>query len=300
MAILVPTGTSSYADSTTTEGGRLRKYVLAQFRSDSDLEWVRRLRAVLVKDEIKYRDVKGARPRLRGDKALWAAVERGVGQASVVVVDPEPFDQEIRRFIEAEGSNIRPVSESRITAASATAIIGSTPIAYLPMQLVYAIPLVNLDPVASLADFAPAAIQARIGPGLRQAMVFAARAHAAFDLREIQLTSSTTRDLFRSPLATVFLAELLATPRIFDVESPPTVQELNRAADLIALAVADHVPTLGAMSAEPLVREVDSRAIDELQAADIAAGWARDILEVGSATSLLGVFERIWLNGARL
>ena len=147
MAIIIPTGVSTYADATSTGGhGPRRKYVLAQFRSDSNLEWVRELRstlvhvqvlnyvqpyggreaalfraqrdriccltqktessperyfrkqsieAALVRDELKYRDFRAARPRLRQDANLWSRVENGVGQATIVVIDPNQIPREV-------------------------------------------------------------------------------------------------------------------------------------------------------------------------------------------------------------
>ena len=103
-------------------------------------------------------------------------------------------------------------------------------------------------------------------------MIFAARAHAAFDLKSIG-SASSVQEAFRSPLATVMLAELIATTRIFDAESPKTTSALNAMADQIAAQIELDLP-FGLTRAKPLVSEVDSRAVDELQAADIAAGWS--------------------------
>jgi hypothetical protein len=50
----------------------------------------------------------------------------------------------------------------------------------------------------------------------------------------------------------------------------------------------------------PLIREVTSRAIDEIEAADIAACWVREALKVAEAHSLGDRFERLWVNGRRI
>jgi hypothetical protein len=60
------------------------------------------------------------------------------------------------------------------------------------------------------------------------------------------------------------------------------------------------LPTIGTLAPEPLVTEYDSTAIDELQASDIAAGWAREMLETGEPKTLGSRFERVWLNGRRI
>lgn len=65
MAMIIPTGASTFRDLTSTEEGHLHKYVLIQILSDGDLEWVPELRARLVKDELKYCDFKIAHLGLR-------------------------------------------------------------------------------------------------------------------------------------------------------------------------------------------------------------------------------------------
>ena len=302
MALVIPTASSTYGDSTTTEGGRLRKYVLAQLRSDADLDWVSQLRARLVKDELKYADFKAARPRLRGEQLLWQRVERGVAQASIIVIDPEPIEVEIREVVRATArGNPDPLLEEKIvTEACASAIVANTPIAYLPLELARAVPWGAYDLLANVERFTPHRIRERIGGGLRSAQIFAARAHALFDLTRAGDNLRATEDVFRSPLAPVMFAELLATSRAFDDESPATLPVLNEAANEIGMALETRFPDWGEPAERPLVREVSSRAIDEIQAADIAAGWARDVLEVSEPRSLGAQFERVWINGTRI
>jgi hypothetical protein len=81
MALIIPTSHSSFGDGTKTSG-RFQRYVLAQVRSDADLSWVQRLRGLLVRQELKYNDVKDNKPRLQKKAALWSQIERGIGQAS--------------------------------------------------------------------------------------------------------------------------------------------------------------------------------------------------------------------------
>jgi hypothetical protein len=301
MPIIIPTAASTFGDSTTTEGGALRKYVLAQFRSDADFEWVKEVRAALVKEELKYRDLKAARPRLRENRNLWARIDRGVAQASIIVIDPEPVQWAILEALRSKELDPAVIpDEKALTEQCATAIVAGTPVAYLPLNLAQAVPWGLYDPIGTLDKFTPDAIRAKIGGGLKQAMVFAARAHATFDLVGAGDKAAATDDVFKSPLARVMFAELLATSRAFDNESPPTLPVLNAAAGEIAQAVAYNLPDELVRRASTLVREVDSRGIDDIQAADIAAGWARDMLETGEPKDLGGRFERVWINGYRL
>lgn len=297
MALIIPTGVSTYGDATTTEGGRLRRYVLAQFRSDANFEWVKELRARLVKDELKYSDFKAVRYRINEDRAFLARIKHGVGQASIIVIDPEPVEKEIRDLISA----LPPIGNLEnlklLTDKCATAIVAMTPIAYLPQNLSRAVPWGTYELVTNLSSFTPEDIRAKIGGGLKQAQIFAARAHAAFDLRTSWSSISSTDEIFRSPLAPVMLAELVATVRSYDEESPATLPVLNDAANHIAFALEQAYPGWVEAAETPLIREVSSKAIDEIQAADIAAGWARDMLEVADSLSLGTQFERVWFNG---
>lgn len=91
--------------------------------------------------------------------------------------------------------------------------------------------------------------------GLRHAQIFAARAHALFDLVAADSLAATD-DVFRSPLAPVMLAELLATSRSFDEENPATLDVLNEAANEIGLALADGFPDW--MEARPIPERKES------------------------------------------
>lgn len=300
MALIIPSGSSTYGDSSVTEGGRYGKYVLAQFRSNANLDWVRETRAMLVRDELKYRDLKVARPRLRQHRTLWSRIENGVGQASVIVVDPEPYNLALIGEAGDGGVSLREIEDNpQFFDRAVTSMIAGSPIAFLPLQLAQAVPWGRFDLLANLESFTPEAIRKAIGGGLRNARVFAARAHALFDLTA-DSDATRTDEAFRSPLAHVILAELVSTVRSFDVEAPQTIGLLNEAANTIADSIQDYLPGEMATSQSPLVREVDSRALDEIQAADIAAGWAREMLEVGGPKSLGDKFERVWLNGRRI
>ncbi len=299
MSLIIPTGVSTYGDASSTRtGGPLRSYVLAQFRSDADLEWTRELRGLLVKDELKFADFAAAREKLRKDAALWSRIERGAGQATIIVIDPKPVESSIRDFFAAQ-NRVGPdaPSEKEYFDSCATALIAGTPFAFFPERMTAAVPWAFRQELGSLYDFSPASIQQRLGGGLRNAKIFAARAHAFCDLRNSDAT--TTREVI-ADLSIVTMSELLTTVRHFDVENKPTADVLNEAASVIAEAIEARMPLIGGNAPKPLVCEVDSRAIDEIQAADIAAGWASEILDTGEPHHLGARFERVWLNGKQI
>ena len=310
MALIIPTayslysqtdGVRTYADATRTEGGHLAKYILAQFRPDSQLAWVSELRRLLATEELKWPQFKENRPKLRQSAQLWSRIEAGIGQATIVVMDPHPVDRAVRELLRKRESE--PGYVDLFTEEVAMAIVSATPIAHLPYELDRAIPWSRYEPLASLEKFTPERMLAQLAGASRKAMVsktivFAARAHAIFDVAVKDAGAASTRDLFRSPLSKVLLAELLSTRRFFDHEQPTSVELLNAAADEIAVNLKATLPMIGDISAEPLVREVDSRAVDELQAADLAAGWARELLDLDpSVRRLAEIFERVLLNG---
>lgn len=228
------------------------------------------------------------------DNQIWASIEKGVGQATIVVVDPEPVERSVReRFaadgaVEGEDYELKDVHEQ-----TGLALVAGTPVAWLPEELARALGHSS----TTFERFAPETIRARLGPRLSAAAIFSARAHATFDVAVIDQSLRSTRDAFRSPLARLILRELLATRRVFDREHVDSVNILNEASDEIADRLTGHLGLPEAARNEPLVREADSRAVNHLQAADIAAGWAREVIDNAGMRSLGDRFERVWVNG---
>lgn len=300
MALIIPSGFSTFGDSTKTEGP-LQKYILAQFRSDSELDWIGRLRAAMVVDEIKYGNFTKVRPRLRSDQDLWARIEKGIAQATIIVIDPKPIQSSVRTALTAKGAiEGQDFGKKEIVDRCATAIINGTPVAYLPSEMARIIPWNSYEPLADFNQFTSAGIRAKIGDGLVAAQIFAARAYATFDVKSSDTGMQSLTDVWRSPLAEVVLAEVLATERVFDTEHPRTAEILNEMTVEISNRLTSEWPLIPRPAKTSLIKEVDSRAIDHLQAADLAAGWAREMLETGDARSLGTRFERVWVNGQRI
>ena len=229
MALIIPTAASTFADACETGGGPLRKYILAQFSSDANFDWVRELRAKLVKDELKYRDFRDARPKLQEERAFWSTVRDGVSQATVVVIDPEPFADSVEAYFREEHAEPGiDYTSSDVLDVCATAIVARTPIAYLPQRSASNIRWSYFAPVTPIESFAPENIRAKLGGGLRDAKILAARAHAMFDLQRVDATVGATTDILQSPLRNVLLLEMLATTRVFDNETPKKRRNTER------------------------------------------------------------------------
>lgn len=296
MSIIIPTSYTTYGDSTTTEGSPLRKYILAQYRSDADLEWVGCVRAMIVTDELKWERFKNQRPKLRKEPDLWKKISKGVGQATIIVIDPHPYKEEIEQSYIAQGAEYgHDFDNKKLVNECATAIVAGTPFAYIPTEIAKVISWNSLEKLSNLEMYTPEDIRKKIGSRLSAAQIFAARSHATFDISKIK---DSTVDTYRSPLAKVILHEILSTERVFDVENPKTIEVINEITEAIASQLSDDFPLLKVE--KPLAREMDSHKINHLQAADIAAGWAREILELNDNRSLCNTFENVWINGKRL
>ena len=275
--------------------------MLAVCRSDVDYEWVRLTRAAMVRTELKYKDFRQARPKLRANKELWAKIENGVGQATIVVIDPNEVEELVRDTLDKADVEKAGSLDRAVKDGCAAEIVAGTPVTYLPEKLAKTLGM-PMTKIASLDAFTPDSIRRRIGSDLNHASLFAARAHATFDVPSLAAGGgASTRDAFRSPrLARVVLPEIMSTVRIFDKEHPQSVALLNEAADAIATALEPQLPTIGTLAPDALVKEYESHALDELQASDVAAGWAREMLETGEVRNLGSKFERVWLNGHRI
>jgi hypothetical protein len=299
MALIIPTSHSSFGDGTKTSG-RFQRYVLAQVRSDADLDWVRRIRTLLVKQELKFNDVRDNKPRLQKNAALWSQIEKGIGHATIIVVDPGAYEPMVRDTLDSADIEKAGSERKAVVDACVSEVISGTPIAYLPHALFQQVAWVDEKSLTSLARFTPENILNQIGPTLQHALIFAARAHAVFDVSSADAMNRTS-DAFRSQRAArLILPEVLATTRYFDVENRRTTDLLNSAVNAIAESFSDALDGAEEIAEQPLVIESDSRGHDEIQAADISAGWAREMLELGEPHTLGTRFERVWLNGERI
>jgi len=145
----------------------------------------------------------------------------------------------------------------------------------------------------------PREVLRKLGGGLRSAVRFEARAHSLFDDETLDIPDPDVFPSFYSPGFRARLADLrmrtaLSTPRVFDIEDNNSVEVLNETADWMSNAIAGP-PTL-----RPLIRELDSASIDAIQAADVAAGIARDIIDRNGVRELAGKFRRVLVNGTDL
>ena len=120
-----------------------------------------------------------------------------------------------------------------------------------------------------------------------------------FDAAHLSRADERTNDAF-APSHLRVLQELVATQRTFDEEHPRSAEVLNDAADMMTDALGSALLLPGEIWDRPLVQEYSSRDVDQLQAADIAAGWAHELLAIGDERALVATFGRVIVNGRSL
>lgn len=303
MALKFPCAATSFGDAAWTRDLPLfRKYILAQFHSTSDFTWIRETRQLLGVRELKWSTLRSNELLLRDDPGRWTSIQDGINQASLIVIDTGRIHSRIFGRMLRDGADLmeyeRPEGLKLLSDISADAIIRGTPIAHLSTSLSLAMPRTAL-PQSFVERFTPSQIRDAVGPNLQHARVFAARAHAMFDVKETDNGELGTCDVFRSPSPSPIFTEIVHTRRSFDVEAPRTLPVLNDAAATIASCVSLGGPVYP-RSDQPFVYETDSVESDGLQAADIAAGYAREALTFSSDDSGVMNFRRIWINGRRI
>jgi hypothetical protein len=310
----------TFADGTRTRPSRslgLRTYVLARFDSDVSFEWVKRARSFLVKDELKYRDlvaasfdlVLGRFPPLGGHD-LGRLLVREASTAVIFLVDSESYAQTVFRTRLNDGAEFaRDFGFREVINEAAERMIRDIPLYRMrPHEIVEVLePFstsnyrfrsdLRFDLSSSVEPDTPQ-ILSQIGGKLRDAELFTARAYSLldFDDKAEAYGDYYTNPYFRSStLGRGFLRKALSVPRVFDRDHAASVKVLNE-----SINVLQRNRPQPQTNYEQMVKEEDSRTIDALQAADIAAGFARDILDRKGLRALAAQFRKVILNGINL
>jgi len=307
----------TFADGTRTRPSRslgLRTYVLARFHSNASFDWVKRARSFLVKDELKYRDLTAAGfdlvlSRFPAPPAndLGKLVTREASTATIFLADSESYAQQIFRAKLNDGAEFARDFDLRdVINETAEQMIREIPLYRLrPHEMAEMIEPLLMDRLATTIRFdiplhtgaEPLRILDQIGGTLRDAEVFTARAYSLLDFGDKTDAYGEPRvaPYSRTMIGRRLLQRALAVPMIFDKDHAPSVTVLNESLNALRKGDPLSVPSL-----EKLIREEDSRAVDALQAADIAAGFARETLDRKGLRALAAQFHRVVLNGIDL
>jgi hypothetical protein len=284
-------------------------YVLAQFSERTSFDWLARLRAQLGKDELKHADYLHAGLLYAAETDLWRVVDAGVQQASIFIVDPHTYVMQLIPELLNSGAEYGvDFTWTDILQLAAEKMIAETP-AYELTNSSVSMELVRLtstrNPLGGLLAPnclpLPADVLKRIGGRIRDALRFAARSYAVFEFayrdEEFDAEDCSFVHPRRFDLGNRFdtvVRSTLSTRRIFDVEDSKSVQVIAETAN--TLAMYSPRPSFQTL----YIQEEDSRKADGLQAADIAAGIARIVIDTHGLRGLANRFPKVRVNGVDL
>ena len=283
----------TFGDSTKTPGDHIddRCYILAQFQERSELDWARDLRAALVARELKYQKYLALRQKIQADKKLWKRVQDGTAEATVVVIENSFYINAIAYRLKTEGADLgHDVTFAAILRQAALCMIDHAPVMRIPDLMSGMIRFPGARP-HRLPEYTAETIYGRIGEKFNDATVFAARAHAAFDIDALARAASTN-ELFLSPHRPALLSQFHDIERVFDNEHPKSAAMLNEM--FRGYDQRSHNATVTRVS------ETSSDSNDWLQAADFCAGFASEIMmnEVNDRErALRRHFRKVIFNG---
>jgi hypothetical protein len=279
----------TFGDSTKTPGQHVdeRCYILAQFLETSDLDWARDLRAALGGGELKYQKYLGLRHKTQANKKLWKRVLEGTSGATIVVIENSFYIDAIAYRLRKDGAELgHDVTFDAMLREAALCMIAHAPVMRLSGLIE------DLAPSIRHTAYTPELVYHSIGAKFSDATVFAARAHASFDIDDLE-TAASTNELFLSPYRSRLLAGFDKFERVFDNEHPKSAAMLNeifRSYDLSSSTV-------------PVTRVSESSSDSNhwLQAADFCAGFASEIMMNAPddrERSLRRHFRKVIFNGA--
>ncbi len=235
---------------------------------------------------------------------MSSMVKRGLGNAEITIVDRPKY----QRW--AFGSYLLKGAEfgfdfgwSDVNERAAELMIDDSPVGLIAR---YGRPYWEYDMLADntssgrRSEFTAASLREAAGGKLKDAVVLAARSHSMLSPSETWETIAAMQPMSRMNFQENF-ERLRRMGRTFDVEHQPSVDVLN---DMVAIIAEQTTRIRGAIlphifaDANP-VQEHNSKAIDHIQAADFAAGWAVDLLISTNADyrQLARLFRTVLVNG---
>lgn len=280
----------AYGDSCQTGDD---KYVIAQFHSDASLGWVHELRSFLNLAELKYKWFEPRRHQVQSKAELWRKVDGGVHQANITIIDPHRYrDEAIISWLEQQAEPGIDFDERTITAQSALWMISDSP---LNIGSMFDIDWRFETGLLEGEDFLPSTLALRAGGKLKDAITLAARSHAMLGPSERAQLISHSLGVGLSPLTLGTIREMR---RIFDREHSKSIPILNEFYQRLLHAAGRRGIALRPIATD-IVSETESQDIDHIQAADMAAGWAVDLLIFtnGDYRTLAQRFASVSVNG---
>lgn len=308
---------TTYADESPgegriTHGGRPDPpEFIAQVDGSADLRWVDEVRWRTKLTELKYRDLHSWLHQI--DARLYGAMEETWKKTDIIITDPRPS---IRRVSDdwVELIGLKDFAQcmkvpgfiETIKERAALDLLGETPLFRLGWLATMSRPTLCLpDTGVELPIWSDRTRwHERLNGKLRRALEFAGRLNAAnwglcdddHFAEAIQQTEEETLVFFRHPNCARVLLTEHAVCRIFDAGHDKAVahvrrvrsESLNAVVDYCCLALPD---SFGQIDNRP------SESSDHLQAADLAAGFAREAYQQAGIPGVLRKLRAVLYNG---
>jgi hypothetical protein len=270
---------TGFSDSTRTPD---RKYVVASFRADANLSWVIDLRSFLNLPELKYRDFAPRRYQITSNPRLQSGLVQGLAEAELTIFDRTYYRASAYLDLKSRGAEFGVDFDLRsLDDLACNAAIEDSPFGIDFEEVGFGTPAMQrlrrlngrFNPQPNSVD-----LRSQIGGKANDVDVLIGRAYSMLsptEFREIRLLAA--EPMLRSSFADN-LERLRNLAHVFDAEHPKSLPLLNQLAG--KLAEASGLPPMLAqrLTSEAPIREAVSTSSDHIQAADIAAGWASDIL----------------------
>jgi hypothetical protein len=279
------------------------KYVLAQFRHDAILSWVEDLRSFLDLKELKWREYRNKREYVLSNRDLSQRVHRGLEEAEITIIDLPMYRHITLSDLIDQGAEAGyDYDLASLNDLTARKMISESPLGKLSHLEDYLETLPSTYFEGSTPSSTPAALKARAGGKLTDAVVLAARAHSMLSPSETMevVLAFGGRGFGHSSLASA-LDIVRSMGRAFDVEHEKSLPILNELVDKVSRAA--RLPTfVVSRGREKAVSEEESCLSDNMQAADLAAGWAADLLLAthGDYRALAKQFRWVGVNGVAI
>ena len=276
------------------------KYVLAQFRHDALLGWVSDLRSFLNLEELKWRDYRHRREYVQSNRELSQKLRTGLEQAELTVIDLPMYRRiTISDLIDQGAESGHDYDLTILNDLTARRMISESPLGRLSHleEVLEALPFTYFRQRELIST--PSDLHRRAGGKLNDAVVLAARAHSMLSPSEtMEVVLGFGGGSHGPPNLAAALEVVKSMGRAFDVEHEKSLPILNELVDKVTRAA--RLPTfVVSRGREKAVSEESSQLSDHMQAADMAAGWAADLLLAsnGDYRALAKQFRWVGVNG---
>jgi len=310
---ILPEPETTYADESPGEGRLIYggqpnpPEFIAQVDGNVDLRWVAEIRKRTSLPELKFRDVHVW--LLQIDSHLHGAMEETWKRTNIVITDPGPsVRQASDLLVEVVGPQYRelPALANILRETAARALLWETPLHRLGMLVEMSRPGLWLPGEArELPNWAdPSEWDRRFKGDLRKVREFVGRLNAAnwSFCDEARFHEEIGRSLKVGPVLDVApslawaLVSLSSACRYFDAGHEKAIAEIQEVRSESLKHVEEHYG-IALPPGQGWIDSLSSTTSDHLQAADLAAGFAKTDYQRAGIPGVLARFRAVLYNG---